>query len=352
MKSKGNSARGSAAVTLKDVARVAGVSAQTVSCVVNNNGSVSEKVRKRIHRIADRLGYRTNNSARAMRTGRSQTIGLVISDICQPFYPELANSIERAAADAGYAILLADAHGSPEEARERIGTLKSHRVDGVIACVSVALIGRLGLPTVTIGDPVRGIDSITSDDVQGGTLLAEHIIAQGHRTIGLVTSPKGGDCIPVRRNAFVKQFGRIGNIAWEVYTPHSEVITPEVRSVIERGGVTAIVCSDDLIAIGAMRALREMNRQIPSELSVVGYDDIPWAAIVTPALTTIRQPFLGLGKGAVELLLDRIANPARRCRHIKLGVSLVERESVANLIVLNHAVSGKRAFSDAENFAV
>ena len=178
--------------TLKDVAKVAGVSAQTVSCVVNNTGSVSDGVRERIRQIAAEMGYLANKSAKAMRTGRSQTLGLVITDMSNPFYPELAQSVERAAAAAGYAVLLVDANGSPSAAAQRIAALKGHPIDGVIATEYSPALDRLNIPTVLIGGPVNGLDCVNADDAAGGAALAEHLLWQGHRAFGMVTGPLKG----------------------------------------------------------------------------------------------------------------------------------------------------------------
>jgi LacI family transcriptional regulator len=317
------------AVTLWDIAKAAGVSAQTVSCVVNNSGSISEVVRERIRRFIDELGYMPNKSAKTMRTGRSQTLGLVIADIRHPFFPELAHAVQRAAREAGYALLLVTTDGSPEEVAERVATLKSHAVEGIVSTENIAPVQRLGLPTVIVGDPARGMDSITSDDVAGGTMLAEYLLAHGHRRFGLVTSPRRG-CVPTRRAAFVKRIEGEADVVWEMYTPPSEILTEGIASTLGRRDVSAIVCSHDLIAIDVLRALRQHGLRVPDDVSVVGFDDIPWASIVTPALTTVRQPFSGLGQGAIDLLVDRIANPERRSRRITLGVNLIERETVTH----------------------
>src|ERR1700730_9604828 len=181
-----------AVVTLKDIAKVAGVSAQTVSCVINNPGSVSDSVRKKIRQIATQLGYLPNKSAKTMRTGRSQTLGFVISDIRHPFFSELAYGVQLAAGEAGYALLFVNADGSPEEVSERLSILRSHAVEGIITTEYSPAVRRLGLPTVKIGEPVRGVTSISADDAAGGVLLAEYLLAKGHRHIGFVRSPRGG----------------------------------------------------------------------------------------------------------------------------------------------------------------
>jgi LacI family transcriptional regulator len=320
-----------AVVTLKDIAKVAGVSAQTVSCVINNTGSVSDSVRKQIRQIATQLGYLPNKSAKTMRTGRSQTLGLVISDIRHPFFSELAHGVQLAAGEAGYALLFVNADGSPEEVSERLSVLRSHAVEGIIATEYSPAVRRLGLPTVKIGEPVRGVSSISANDAAGGVLLAEYLLAKGHRRIGLVSSPRGG-CVLTRRDAFVERIAHHGEVAWEVFTPPSEVMTEQIATILSRKDVSAIHCSHDLIAIELLRELRKQKIAVPREISVVGFDDISWASIASPALTTVRQPFFGMCSGAIDLLLEKIANPARRTRHLKLGVELMERETVADLV--------------------
>ena len=279
-------------VTMRDIAEAANVSVQTVSCVMNNKGSISDAIRARVRKIADERGYRPNLTAKAMRTGRTQTIGLVIADIRVPFFPELAYWVQRAALSRGYSVVIVDTDGTAEQTAERILTLKAMAVDGVITTETLPAVFDLGLPTVVIGGPVRGLDSVTSDDAGGGAMIAAHLLALGHRRIGLVTSPRAS-CIPERRAALIAGLGGKAEVVWEVTTPASETISNEIRRMFNEINVTAVVCSHDLIAIGLLRALWEMNVSVPEDVSVIGFDDVQWSAVVSPGLTTIRQPFAG-----------------------------------------------------------
>ncbi len=317
-------------VTMRDIARIAGVSVQTVSCVVNNNGSISEALRTRIRKIADDLGYRPNLSAKAMRTGRTQTIGLVIADLRVPFFPELAYWVQRAALARGYSVVIVDTDGTPEQTADRILSLKGMAVDGVISTEPIPVVLDLGLPTVLIAAPVRGLDSVSSDDAGGGALLAAHLIALGHRRIGMVTSPRTG-AIQIRREGFLKRLEGEAEVVWEVVTPPSEIITNDIRRMFNAIDVTAVACSHDLIAIGLLRALWEMGIRVPDDVSVVGYDDVQWAAVVSPGLTTVRAPFAELANRAMDILFERMENPGRRARRVLVEVELVERETVADL---------------------
>jgi LacI family transcriptional regulator len=317
------------AATLRDIAEAVGVSVQTASCVMNNTGSISDAIRAKVRKVAEELGYRPNLSAKAMRTGRTQTIGLVIADLRVPFFPELAYWEQRAALSRGYSVVIVDTDGTPEQTAERILTLKSMAVDGVLTSETLPAVFNLGLPTVMIGAPMRGLDSVAPNDAAGGAMIAAHLLSLGHRRIGLVTSPRPscGD----RRKGLIAGLTGQAEIAWEVMTPPSEVITNEIRRRFNSIDVTAVVCSHDLVAIGLLRALWELGVSVPEDVSVIGFDDIQWAAVVSPSLTTIRQPFAELAERAVEVLIDRLRRPERRARRVVLDMSLVERETVADL---------------------
>ena len=238
--------------------------------------------------------------------------------------------MQRSALKRGYSVLIVDTDGSPEQTAERILTLKAMAVDGVITTESIPAVFDLGLPTVMIGAPVRGMDTVTSNDAAGGAMIADHLLKLGHRRIGLVTSPRTG-CIPIRRETLLKGLKGRAKVVWEAMTPSSEIITNDIRRMFNSIDVTAVVCSHDLIAIGVLRALWEMGVSVPDDVSVIGYDDVQWSAVVSPGLTTIRQPFAELADQAVEVLLDRMERPERRARRVVVDVTLVERETVADL---------------------
>ena len=317
-------------VTLRDIAEAAGVSAQTVSCVVNNKGSISEPTREKVRSIAEHLGYFPNLSAKAVRTGKSRTLGLVISDIRVPFFPEFAYEVQRVARDRGYVVLIVDTRGSSAEATARLSTLKSMSVEGLITTESMPEVLKLNLPTVMLGVPTRGFDSVSSDETAGGSILAEYLLSMGHRRIGLVNSPRPGH-IPIRRQAFVDGLRGRAEIVWELMTPEAENITDAISARTAVGEVTAVVCSHDLIALGLIRALWEMGVSVPNDVSVVGFDDVKWSAMSCPGLTTLRASFADLATRALQVLLDRMQSPGRRARRLKVELTLVRRESVADL---------------------
>lgn len=314
----------SAPATLRDVAKIAGVSMQTVSLVINNRGSISPSVRNRVQDVARSVGYIPNKSAKAMRTGRSRTLGIIIEELGHPYWAEYTQEAERAAAAMQYAVLLVDAHDASVE--PRIDALRTHPVDGVITAVYTPAVARLNLPMVVISDAVRGRDSVTSNNHKGGSMVAEHLLALGHRRFGLVTSPRSAH-VPDRRQGFLDALPKSASIAWELLTPVDETIPAEFASLVADGRPTAIVCWNDTIGIGVLRTLHDLGIDVPGEISVIGFDDISWSRVVTPKLTTVRQPFDVAAQQVMELLETRMANPDRRARHVMIDVVLVARES-------------------------
>jgi LacI family transcriptional regulator len=317
--------------TVKDVARAANVSIATVSYVLNNTGSVGNVVRQRVLQIARRLGYRRNQSAHAMRTGRTNAIGLVLPDLCNPFFPELAQSVERAAQLAGYAVLLVDSHDLRGE-REGLERLQEHGSDGIVWCPATsedtaANVG-MGVPVVVIDRPIPGYDTVSANYVQGGFLLAEHLAHNRFHRVGLITGPQEIHIAKVRRDCLVQSLPRSVKVVWEVENPFSTVLTnPVMASVRRKPMVSAIVCGNDLIAVGVIRLLTDHGIAIPGDVAVLGFDDIPWASLVNPPLTTVRQPLAVIGAKAVHLLLQRMSNPDMPPRSIEVGVSLIRRRS-------------------------
>lgn len=320
-------------VTIKDVAREVGVSTAAVSYSLNGGGTIGSEVRARVREVADRLGYRPNRSAQAVRTGRSMTLGLLLPDLNNPYYPALARSFEHAARLAGYTTVLIDTSGSVEEELEGIRQLENHGVAGAIWCQTssklAASAGEYAMPIVVIGAPGAAFDNVMADDKAGGKLAARHLLAYGHKEIGVLAGgsvPEGKDD---RRNSFLAEIKKRAHVRWELRTPYSIDLDRKVVETLARRDVTAVMCGNDLIAIGVLRAAKQLGIRVPENLSVVGFDDIPWAAIVTPALTTINQPVSEMAAVALKLLLDRLGKPGRPVRHLKIGVRLVERDSVA-----------------------
>lgn len=321
--------------TLQDVARKAGVSAATVSYVLNGTGSVGEDVQKLVRDAAKSIRYRVNYVAKATRTGQTLSIGLILPDLNNPFFPEMAHVVQAAARRAGYAVFLIDSEGDTANERSGAEDLIGRGVEGFVwfpASEHDSLAEfHEDLPIVVVDRPLPNYDTVSSDYIAGGAALAEHILAFGHRKIGMVLGPQSLSSARQRREGFVNALGDEGRIVWEIENNFSIELAAATRRQIENDDATVIVCGNDLIAIGVMRALHEQGRRVPAEMSVVGFDDIPWARYSIPGLATVRQPFGTLGKEAADLLIRRIAGDDSPNINLKLEMHLVPRGSLIPL---------------------
>jgi LacI family transcriptional regulator len=322
--------------TIQDIARMVGVSVATVSNALNGKRNVGHALRQKILRAARDLGYRPNRAAQAMRTGQTQAIGLVLPDLTNPFFPELAQSVESTARKAGLLVCLIDSQGSLEGESDGFELITQHAVDGVIWCPLgrqlPPSLERFSQPVVLIDRPRAGFDVVHADYLMGGRLLSEYARRMGHSRIGLLSGPRGLESARLRRDGFANAFPRDIKICWEVNVPFTGILPKAAMEALsDRKKATLIVCGNDLIAITAMRYIEQLGLKVPADVSVTGFDNIKWSDVVTPRLTTIAQPVGAIGAKAVELLRERmsIAEPVHR--RTVFDVTLIERDSVRRL---------------------
>ena len=319
--------------TLRDIAEIAGVSAATVSYVLNGKGSIGADVQRLVRQTAKDLGYRANYVAKATRTGQTLSLGLILPDLRNPFFPHLAQAVQSAARTKGYAVFLVDSEGSADVELEGAEDLISRGVGGIIWCPAsehdTLNECRAYVPIVVVDRPLPDYDTVSSDYAAGGALLAEHILSHGHRCIGMIVGPQVLSSAKERRDGVVARLGKRAKIAWEVENPFSIELADATRQKLKAADVSAIVCGNDLVAVGVIRALHELGREVPRDVSVVGFDDIPWAGFSIPGLTTVHQPFADLGNEAAALLIRRIMGDARPEPRRSLAMSLVVRGSSA-----------------------
>lgn len=318
--------------TLKEVAKAAGVSLASASYAINGAGSVGEATREHILKVAAELGYRPNQSAKAMKTGKTGAIGLIVPDLTNPFFPSLAQVVIQAARAHGYSVFLTDTEGSTEEEGRAVNLMVDHGVDGVIwfPIADDGPVGKLieGVPTVVLDRNLPGYDVIQADYADGGRLAAEHLLAAGHVNIGVISGPHAASSARQRAEAAIATVRERGNLVWHVHNAYSLDLEPEVAQALETRTATAVITGADLIAIGAMRHIRSLGQSVPDDVSVVGFDDIPWAQLHTPALTTIDMPVEDMGAAAVEALIRRMSARGEPRRRVVFNVELVSRDSV------------------------
>jgi LacI family transcriptional regulator len=332
--------------TQDDVARLAEVSQATVSYVVNGSTAVSvpPDTRRRILDAARELGYVPNSAARTLRTRKTMTIAGIIPDITNPFYPWFERGIQDVAAAHGYDLLAYNTDGHAENERKALRVARQGRVDGLVFMAfhvgpdDLKPLVDDGVGVVMLGgtDEVwgpAGIDSLSIDNVLSAEAAVEHLLALGHTRIAMISGVAG---TPPRE--YRVQGYRQALAAHDVPAEEQLIRTGEFT---EDGGYeatvellrlsprpTAIFAANDLMAIGALRALREAGVAVPGEMAVVGFDDIPAAAHVHPALTTVAQFPLALGRSAAEMLFDRLLGRAGgRGRHRVMPFELVRRAS-------------------------
>ena len=329
-------------ITRNDVARAAQVSAATVSYVVNNGPRpVSPETRQKVLKVIERLGYKPNRIARNLRLQRSATIGLIIPDTHNPYFAEVARGVEQMASANGFTVILCHSDYNLEGELHYVDVLQKERAAGVIwfpatnSTEPAVQLDAYGMALVVLDRVVPGLQSpsVFADNFRGGYLATKHLIDLGHRVIGCITRPEelyhSSERVRGYQNALMDH---------NLDPVESLIISGGFR--LEDGRVaaqqiiqhplqpTAIFAYNDMMAIGALRAAYEMKRKVPQDLSVVGFDDIPQAAFTCPALTTISQPKVEMGRQGVVLLLDSLqGSPAGGQIKPPLPVRLILRES-------------------------
>ncbi|HET6230817.1 MAG TPA: LacI family DNA-binding transcriptional regulator [Longimicrobiaceae bacterium] len=329
----------SRSVTTHDVAARAGVSQATVSLVLGGNAKarVAAATRERVVRAAAELGYRANIVARSLARGRSYAIGVVIPELSNPFFLDVVGGIQRVAAEAGYAVLLCDAR---EQSPERhLDALRARQIDGLIvdavAAASIAADELTELKVVLVDEPSERWPGVASDATGAGRLAAEHLLALGHRDFAFVGPATDVHSFRMRERGFVTALRQAGvTMTTERLRRASPSIAAgqtAMRSLLALPKrPTAVFCANDLLALGALKACLAAGVKVPSEMSIVGCDDIEMARVVTPELTTVAVPARELGARAARLLLRQLDKPEEAVRPARaLPVRLVARGTTA-----------------------
>jgi LacI family transcriptional regulator len=326
--------------TIKEVAELAGVSSATVSHVINGTRFVSEAVREQVLQAMNSLNYQPNALARSLRSGHTHTLGLILPDSANPFFAEMGHSIEMAAFEAGYSVIFCNTENDIERESFYLDVLTKKQVDGIIFVStgenkeSLKKLIELKIPTVVLDRDLAGMqmDFVQADNLQGGYLATRYLISLGHKRIGCIAgSPKvaaGSQrmtgyqkaceefSIPVDGNLVA--YGEFNPVSgWEL----------GLRMLSQKDRPTAIFVSNDMMAIGVLRAAAELSISVPNDLAIVGFDDIELASYTIPPLTTIKQPKVEMGKATLDLILRRISDELAEPKRIVLPVSLVIRSS-------------------------
>jgi LacI family transcriptional regulator len=330
-------------VTVADIARKAGVSIMTVSRVINHKGDVSPATRRRVQEIVNRQHYRPSGIARSLVTRHSGTIGLVIPDVSNPFFADVALGAEHVACAEGYNVYLCNTEEDPDRELTLVYSLEEKRVDGVVLFSRLQprplaeIVERQGAVVLINrrrpgNAKARAVGAVRLDDAEGGRLAARHLIERGRRAIGFLSGPTTSHSGRDRAKGYRQSLAEAGiamNGSWQQpCAPTVEGGQAAAHAMLKaHPELTALFCFNDLVAVGALQACAEMGVSVPRDLAVVGCDDIPLAALVTPPLTTCRAPRYELGAEAVRLLLNRIRGSDTNGREVILKPQLVIRAS-------------------------
>jgi LacI family transcriptional regulator len=333
--------------TIRDVASKAEVSIATVSRVVNGNRPVHPDIRERVLKAVQELDYRPNYLARGLHQRNTSMIGLIIPDNSNPFYAELARAIEDAGFAAGYSVILCNSDLSDEKQQAYVDVLISHKVDGVILidieCTVPRALERIlaeHIPVVLtiIEVLVSTVDQVVADNHQGGYLAGQYLLHLNHRRIGCITLFQPHAYQSPRIIGFRQALSEAGiELTTEDFATGNGRYDSGYKAMQEllqrRPDLTAVFVFNDLMAFGAMNALRAQGIRVPEDISIIGFDNIFYASTSEPALTTIAQPIAAIGQECIAQLLARIHQPEKQRAHILLPVELIERFSCQRLPV-------------------
>lgn len=327
-------------VTIKDIAKVASVSHTTVSRALKGHPAISAETTAHIRQLAKEMGYIPSAVAQSLLSQQTNTIGVVLTSIADPFTVHIVGGVEEVAQAAGYSVFLSTSHNDPQKEMAVVETLHRRRVDAIIVIASrvgslySARLEQLQVPIVLVNNQQEGhyLRSVAVNDEQGAQLAVDHLLGLGHKRIAYI----GATDRPRSNRRRLKGYQKA--MAAANAAPENNIILhPTANTDIKQGqaalslllaaGATAVFCYNDLMAIGLLMAARQQGVAVPQDLSVMGFDDIDPACYITPSLTTIRQPRLELGRRAMNMALDLLNG--KEVQDQTLKCELVVRESTA-----------------------
>ncbi len=329
---------------IRDVAKHAGVSIATVSTALNGTGPVSEKTMRRIWEAVEAVGYAPNGIARSLRLGRSRLLGLIVSEITNPFFGALTLAVEKAARAQGYAVIVCNSNEDEARELELLELLKVQRVAGILVAPSGqgvkyrdSLSRDAGAPLLTIDRQIEGLerDFVGLDNRAAGRMITDYILRLGHRRIAFIGGRMGVSTSDLRFEGFCDALAAAGLQADPALCLRADfrgdaayTVAQPLLAMAERP--TAIVAANNVMALGALQAIGDLGFRCPQDVSVAGIDDFPWSTALRPRLTTVAQPIEEIGQAAVEMLLDQLTEggaPAATGRSRIFQPTLIARDS-------------------------
>ncbi|WP_053364878.1 LacI family DNA-binding transcriptional regulator [Bacillus sp. FJAT-27245] len=321
--------------SIKEVAKYAGVSVATVSRVLNDKGYVSEEARKRVQKAIDELDYRPNAVARSLFKKTSKTIGLLVPDIVNPFFPELARAVEDTLSRLGYTVILCNTDENREKEQGYLEMMMQKYIDGMIVAsntLNAAQVTKYNIPLVSIDREIsKELPSIMVDNKKGASMAVSFLKKKGRKRIAHLRGPR---YIPNAVERCAGYLEEVGHEPWfeETYIADGNYdmktsIQSTLRLLQRHPEIDAIFAGNDLSAIGAIKAIHKLGKEVPSDIAVVGFDGIMLSESTTPELTTVAQPIYELGELAATTLVKIIEQQPDMEHFYKLPVQLIERQS-------------------------
>lgn len=336
-------------VTIRDVAAAAGFSVNTVSRALNDKPDVSPATKSRVLEAAHRLGYRPNKLARGLRSNKTQTIGVIVADIANPFFGAVVKGVEQAARERNWSLILGNADENYEREKEAIQVMLAEQVDGLLITPcqkerkTIENLKCTGLPFVLLGRRFDDLatDYVVPDEVQGGFLATKHLLEMGHTRIAMINAPLYISSAQKRLEGYKKALNQYG-VKVDESLITSQALTVEegyrvAKSILRSSHrPTAVFAYSDFVAFGVMKAIREAGLRIPEDIAVVGFDDVEFSSCLEVPLTTIESPKERMGREATKVLLEKIENKTHDSRReIKLEVKLIVRQSTRGKEVID-----------------
>ena len=331
-------------VSIREVAALAGVSVGTVSNVLNRPEVVKYPTRSRVQAAIRELGFIRNESARQLRAGRSRAIGLVVLDVANPFFTDVARGVEDEASEAGLVVILCNSDDQKAKESRYLEVLEEHRVQGILitpvagADARLARVQRRGTPVVLLDSrsPSRGQCSVSVDDVLGGDLAISHLLEAGHERIAFVGGPPSVRQVSDRRDGALGALERAGRSSADLHVletpalnvPAGKIAAAALADMPPGRRPTAVFCANDLLALGVLQEMTSRRIRVPDGVAIVGYDDVDFAAAAAVPLSSVRQPRQQLGRAAAQLLIEEaLGDGTHRHRQVVFEPDLVVRAS-------------------------
>lgn len=329
------------ATTIKDIARRAGVSAATVSKVLNRKDqSISEQTRRKIQKLVAELDYRPNSLARSLISGSSRVIGIIVPDILNAYFTELVRACDEAARERGYSTILCNSESDPEKEAAHLTFLASHGVDGIVLAASdlipdASLLERLKIPFISMDREIPDLDCLAgrvdTDYETGAYLSATHLIKKGHSRIAFISGSPTASNTKIRRAGYERAHKDAGLpvdpalIECGAFNHRFGLVA--TRALLDRTRFSAISCMSDMLAMGATTALRERGLSVPDDCAVVGFDNIYIAPLLVRPLSTIERRISESGALAIDALIDFLNDPSRPGKKAIIEPTMLERET-------------------------